>query len=64
MDKELARRLFEAPAREALAAFPVEPDALDLVAVAENVTFRVADARDGAQYVFRLHRPGIIPSRS
>lgn len=57
MDKAEARRIFEPPAREALAAFPVEPAALDLVAVAENITFRVVDARDGGQYVFRLHRP-------
>jgi Ser/Thr protein kinase RdoA (MazF antagonist) len=57
MDKDEARRIFEPPAREALAAFPVEPEALDLVAVAENITFRVVDARDGRKYVFRLHRP-------
>ena len=57
MDKDVARRIFEPPAREALAAFAVEPAALDLVAVAENVTFRVTDARDGGKYVFRLHRP-------
>lgn len=57
MDKELARRIFEPPAREALAAFAIEPAALDLVAVAENITFRVTDGRDGAPYVFRLHRP-------
>ena len=57
MDKDEARRIFEPPAREALAAFAVEPAALDLVAVAENITFRVTDARDGTPYVFRLHRP-------
>lgn len=57
MDRDEARRLFEPPAREALASFAIEPASLDLVAVAENITFRVVDARDGTPYVFRLHRP-------
>lgn len=57
MDRDAARRLFEPPAREALASFAIEPASLDLVAVAENITFRVVDARDGTPYVFRLHRP-------
>ncbi|MBX3499474.1 MAG: phosphotransferase [Alphaproteobacteria bacterium] len=57
MDRDEARRIFEPPAREALQSFAIEPATLDLVAVAENITFRVSDARDGTQYVFRLHRP-------
>jgi len=57
MDKTEARRIFEPPAREALASFAIEPATLDLVAVAENITFRVTDARSGTPYVFRLHRP-------
>lgn len=45
-------------ARETLAAFPVEPAAIEPVAMAENVTFKVTDARDGSTFVLRLHRPG------
>ena len=37
--------------------------ALSLVAVSENVTFRV-DAPDGDAYVLRLHRPAITRSPS
>ena len=57
MDRDEARRIFEPPAREALASFAIEVASLELVAVAENITFRVVDARDGTPYVFRLHRP-------
>lgn len=48
---------FTPAALEALKAFPIEPDALELVALAENVTYRVVDRRDGVPYVLRLHRP-------
>jgi Ser/Thr protein kinase RdoA (MazF antagonist) len=48
---------FRPAAREALKAFPIEPDALELVSLAENVTYRVVDRGDGAAYVLRLHRP-------
>ncbi|QQS11651.1 MAG: phosphotransferase [Rhodospirillales bacterium] len=58
MDKADAERIFTAPARAALAAFPVEPADLALVSTSENITFRVVDRRDGAAYVLRLHRPG------
>ena len=43
-------------ARDALARFPVKPDNIEMVAISENVTFRVS-ATDG-DYVLRLHRPG------
>lgn len=48
---------FAPAAEEALRAFPIEPDGLNLVSLAENVTYRVVDRRDGAAYVLRLHRP-------
>lgn len=48
---------FRPAALEALEAFPVEPGAIDLVSLAENVTYRVVDRRDGLAYVLRLHRP-------
>jgi len=44
-------------ARQALAAFGVEPAELHFVHLSENVTFRATDARDGASLVLRLHRP-------
>jgi Ser/Thr protein kinase RdoA (MazF antagonist) len=52
-----AAETFAPAAREALAAFPIEPDALELVSLAENVTYRVIDRRDGLPYALRLHRP-------
>src|SRR5271154_671527 len=58
MDKAAAARVFTPAATQALKAFPIEPDGLELVALSENVTFRVTDRRDGAAYVLRLHRPG------
>ena len=48
---------FTPAAREALKAFPIEPDALELVSLSENVTYRVVDRRDGVAYALRLHRP-------
>ena len=53
----VAADTFTPAAREALKAFPIEPDALELVSLAENVTYRVVDRRDGVAYVLRLHRP-------
>ena len=53
----VAAEAFTPAALEALKAFPIEPDALELVALAENVTYRVVDRRDGVAYVLRLHRP-------
>lgn len=58
MDRDRAREVFTPAAREALRSFPVEPRSLELVSLPENVTFRVTDARGGADYVLRLHRPG------
>ena len=52
-----AAETFTPAAIEALKAFPIEPDGLELVALAENVTYRVVDRRDGVAYVLRLHRP-------
>ncbi len=43
---------------EVLEKFPIRAERLCLVAMAENVTFRVTGGRDGASYVLRLHRPG------
>jgi len=48
---------FTPAAREALKAFPIEPDALELILLSENVTYRVVDRRDGVAYALRLHRP-------
>jgi Ser/Thr protein kinase RdoA (MazF antagonist) len=54
---DVAAETFTPAARQALAAFPIEPDGLELVSLAENVTYRVTDRRDGAAYALRLHRP-------
>ena len=58
MDSAEAEPVFTPAAIQALKAFPIEPEGLELVALSENVTFRVSDRRDGAAYVLRLHRPG------
>lgn len=55
---EVVAQIFMGPARQALKAFPVEADAVELVMQSENVTFRVTEAGTGADYVLRLHRPG------
>jgi len=52
-----AGQAYAPAAREALTAFGVVPAELRFVNLSENVTFRVTDARDGAQLVLRLHRP-------
>ena len=58
MDSAQAERVFTPAAIQALKAFPIEPEALELVALSENVTFRVTDRPSGEAYVLRLHRPG------
>lgn len=57
MDRADLAETFAPAARDALAAFPIDPDGLELVSLSENVTWRVADRRDGTPYVLRLHRP-------
>jgi Ser/Thr protein kinase RdoA (MazF antagonist) len=58
MDRATVEAAYAPAAREALAAFDVAPTVLEPVHMAENVTFRVTDGRDGSAYVLRLHRPG------
>ncbi|HYD07361.1 MAG TPA: phosphotransferase [Reyranella sp.] len=57
MDREAIGRTFTPAAEAALKAFPIDAVDLTLVALAENVTFKVTD-RAGRAYVLRLHRPG------
>jgi Ser/Thr protein kinase RdoA (MazF antagonist) len=57
MDRELAAAAWVPAAREALAAFGVAAQTLELAAVSENITFRAVDSA-GAAYGVRLHRPG------
>lgn len=57
MDRAAAEQAYTPAACEALDAFAIAPTELNLVSLAENVTFRVTD-RDGRLYVLRLHRPG------
>lgn len=45
-------------AHEALAAFGITPGHVRLAWHAENLTFDVSDAKNGARYALRLHRPG------
>ena len=56
MDLIDAERVFAPAARRALAAFPLVPNELELVSLAENATFRVST--DTGDVVLRLHRPG------
>jgi Ser/Thr protein kinase RdoA (MazF antagonist) len=58
MDKEAIGRTFMPAAHAALTSFPIEAAELTLVSLAENVTFKAVDGRDGRAYVLRLHRPG------
>ena len=51
-------------ARQALAAFGVEPAELHFVHLSENVTFRATDARDGASLVRGCTVPGTTISPS
>ena len=52
-----AEQTYAPAARQALAAFGVEPADLRFVHLSENVTFRAIDGRDGSPLVLRLHRP-------
>ena len=56
-NRDLVAR-YRPAALEALKAFPVTPDQVELVSLSENVTFRVTDSATGTAYVLRLHRPG------
>ncbi len=58
MNKARAARAFTPAALEAVKAFPIDADLVELVSVSENATFRVTDRSDGGAYVLRLHRPG------
>ena len=58
MVEEAIGRTFAPAAEAALKSFPIDPVDLTLVSLAENVTFKVTDRRDGRLYVLRLHRPG------
>jgi Ser/Thr protein kinase RdoA (MazF antagonist) len=57
MDKAAAEKAYAPAALESLDAFAIGPAQLQLVSLAENVTFRVTDRNDTV-YVLRLHRPG------
>jgi Ser/Thr protein kinase RdoA (MazF antagonist) len=57
MADDTAAEVFAPAAQEALKAFPIAADGLELVSHSENVTYRVVDRRDGAAYGLRLHRP-------
>jgi Ser/Thr protein kinase RdoA (MazF antagonist) len=50
-------QVYAPAARQALAAFGVEPAELRFVHLSENVTFRATDGRDGSRLALRLHRP-------
>lgn len=58
MDNEAVDRIFKPAARAVLASFPIDSADPVLVSLSENVTFQVADRRDGSIWVLRLHRPG------
>ncbi len=58
MDKAQAKAVFTAPALEGLNSFPIELGTIELVALGENITFKVTDGVSGEAYVLRLHRPG------
>jgi Ser/Thr protein kinase RdoA (MazF antagonist) len=58
MDSKTAAALYAPAGREALRCFPIRARNLELIAVSENVTFRVVDETDDRPYVLRLHRPG------
>ena len=47
----------DAAAERAVTAWPIDVQALSLVALSENAVFRV-DARDGRSYALRIHRAG------
>jgi Ser/Thr protein kinase RdoA (MazF antagonist) len=52
-----AEQAYAPAARQALAAFGIEPADLRFVHLSENVTFKVTDVHDRSRFVLRLHRP-------
>ena len=58
VDRELLESSYTPAALRALESFPVEPDKIELVSHAENVSFRVSVRGGDTDYVLRLHRPG------
>lgn len=58
MDTALLQTCYTPAALKALESFAVEPAAIELVSLSENVTYRVEDRRSRHDYVLRLHRPG------
>ena len=58
MDTTPVESIYRTAALRALDSFPVEPEAVELVAHSENVTYRVAVRGSETDYSLRLHRPG------
>jgi Ser/Thr protein kinase RdoA (MazF antagonist) len=58
VDRELLESCYTPAALKALESFPVEPDKIELVSHAENVSFRVSVRGGDTDCVLRLHRPG------
>lgn len=58
MDRDRLDSTYRPAALKALESFPIEPEDVELVAHAENVTFRVSVRSSDTDYVLRLHRPG------
>ena len=58
VDKDLLESCYTPAALKALQSFPVEADKVELIAHAENVSFRVSVRGADTDYVLRLHRPG------
>lgn len=48
----------EVAARQALAAFAIQPASVELASRSENITFKVTGAEGAVAYALRLHRPG------
>lgn len=57
MERAEIEAIFTSAALEAVRHYPLTVTSVELVSLAENVTFRV-DTDEGASYVLRLHRPG------
>ncbi len=58
VDRELVESCYTRAALKALDSFPVDVDKTELIALSENVTFRISVRDSDTDYVLRLHRPG------